>query len=103
MCTGTRVAIESEWRNRKGKGATERPSQIGRIWPGQGFLDFCPSIHCKVVILRACCAACRVKFWKIPRGLDSTDIIPSIYLTRTSLTVGVKTSSSRHCIGQHLV
>src|ERR1700677_4606968 len=42
----TRVAVESEWRNRKGKSVTERRSQTGRICSGEHFLDSCPSIHC---------------------------------------------------------
>ena len=99
ICTGTVVAIESQRRNRKGKGATQRRLQIGRIYSGQGFLDFCLSTLGQAVILCASYAACCVKISTIPRKLNITDAIPSIYLTRTSLTVVVKTRSSRHCMG----
>ena len=36
------------------------------------------------------------RFHKVSIELSSTNIMPSIYFSRTSLIVGVKTSSSRH-------
>ena len=59
---GTIVAVESEGRNGKGKGVTERRSQTGRICSGEHVLDSCPSIHCQSITLRTCCAASCVKF-----------------------------------------
>ena len=96
---GTMVAIENGTRNRIEKGTTEGHAQTGRVCSGKSFLSFCPGTQCHVLILCVPRAVCRVKLSKIPRRLEGTDTIPSIYLTRTFLTVGVKTSSSRHCIG----
>jgi len=99
MCTGTIVTVESKRRNRRGKGTTERCSQVRRINSGQRFLDFRPGTLFQVVMLYAGGrTACHGQF-KISRMLKSADIITSTYLTRISLTVGEKTRSSRRCIG----
>src|SRR6266404_7011847 len=91
------VAVESEWRNRKGKGTTEICFQIGRVCSAKSFLDFCLCTLCQVAILCACCAEHCVKFSKILRRLSGAYCLQHVYLTRILLKVVRKTRRSRYC------
>ena len=100
ICTRTInivVAIERNWRNRKGKRLAEKRSQIRLITSGQGVLDRCFSTHYQIAIISTWHTAwwARVRITRNLERVDSTDIIPSRYFSRTSPTGDMEARNSR--------